>query len=171
MKNVSTRARIQNGEPDTSRRVEEVSKKPSEGLIRYARMFETSKPRKNSARQSVDVLSHEGRRPDDVITTPNAEQNTLPPTDLSNDDIPPPVQDLTTRGTPRIRAPMRSRDQLGGDPNSEANRLNVKLSGRVPRELRSTFASTVIEQGTNQSAVLTELIKKYLEECKTAQPN
>ncbi len=73
---------------------------------------------------------------------------------------------LTVRGTPRIRRPKRSRDELGGDPNDESNRYDVKLGGRVPRELRDRFNRFIeshdkLTQGEALAEALLDFLEKY----------
>lgn len=80
------------------------------------------------------------------------------------------AQDLTARGTPRIRKPMRSREQVGGDPRLEVNRDDVKLGGRIPRELRTEFVAALKDHNLHQGLVLTELIESYLSELKNNEP-
>jgi hypothetical protein len=70
----------------------------------------------------------------------------------------------TTRGTPRIRRPKRSREELGDDPNLERNKLDMKLGGRVPRELSDQFKAYVnAHPDMTQSAILTLAIQEFLQ--------
>lgn len=69
---------------------------------------------------------------------------------------------LTARGSPRIRRPMRSAAELGADPKSEEHRYDVKIGGRVPRELRDQFVECAKSRDQSQSAALVEAITDYL---------
>ena len=69
---------------------------------------------------------------------------------------------LTARGRPRIRRPMRSAAELGADPKSEEHRYDVKIGGRVPRELRDQFVERAKSRDQSQSAALVEAITDYL---------
>lgn len=94
--------------------------------------------------------------------TSKVAQPTAPP-EMPNGDEPPPLQDLTTRGTPRVRKLKRTRQAVGGDPNAESHRFDVKLGGRIPRELRDDFVDALAKSELNQGAVLTEIIESYLD--------
>jgi len=80
-------------------------------------------------------------------------------------------QTFTTSGTKRIRKPKRSREEIGGDPNTEANKLGVRLSVRIPRQLRDQFAQCTKANKTSQTIVLTYLIESYLQEHYNASDN
>ena len=70
----------------------------------------------------------------------------------------------TARGTPRVRRPKRTRDEVGGDPNAEANKYEVKLGGRVPRDLRDRFIACVeADENLTQGEALTEALEDYLD--------
>ena len=70
--------------------------------------------------------------------------------------------DLTARGTPRIRRRKRSREEIGGDPHAEANRVNVKIGGRIPVELRDKFLHYANSCGLSQGKVLTRAIEDFI---------
>ena len=71
--------------------------------------------------------------------------------------------ELTARGTPRIRRPKRSREELDGDPHAEANMFEVKLGARIPRELRDEFVAATKKNGMTQTIALTQAIEEYLD--------
>lgn len=71
--------------------------------------------------------------------------------------------DLTKRGTPRIRRKYRSREEIGGDPHKEEHKLDVKLGGRVPRDLRDRFVELANREFPTQSAALTEAIAEFVQ--------
>lgn len=71
--------------------------------------------------------------------------------------------DLTVRGTPRVRRPYRSREELQGESQLEANKLDVKLGARVPRELRDEFVEATKKAGVTQTLALTQAIENYID--------
>ena len=70
--------------------------------------------------------------------------------------------DLTARGTPRIRHRYRSREEIGGDSRAEQHRANVRIGGRVRRELAERFVACAQTQGKGQGAALTEALEDFL---------
>lgn len=69
---------------------------------------------------------------------------------------PPP--DLTARGTPRVRRPKRSKEEMESANSQEL----VKLSGQIPTELRTAFMAHITANKKNQGIELTEIIEQYL---------
>ncbi|MEP2761476.1 MULTISPECIES: hypothetical protein [Alphaproteobacteria] len=74
-----------------------------------------------------------------------------------------PSTELTARGTPRVRRRYRTREEVGGDPHKEEHKLDVKMGGRVPRELRDSFVELANKKFPTQSAALTEAIREFLQ--------
>lgn len=72
------------------------------------------------------------------------------------------VADLTQRGTPRVRRPKRSSDDVAGDPRADANRYDAKIGARVDRNLRDRFVSCSEAQGMKQGDALTEALEDFL---------
>ncbi len=73
------------------------------------------------------------------------------------------TEDLTARGTPRIRRTYRKSSEISGDPGDEKNRLDAKIGGRVSRELKKEFDKLVSSfDDRTQGSVLTEAIQDIL---------
>ncbi|MEM6410175.1 MAG: hypothetical protein AAF683_01410 [Pseudomonadota bacterium] len=70
----------------------------------------------------------------------------------------------------RKRRPKRKREDLGGDPNAEEHRFDVKLGGRISRRLRDRFIRALDNKGITQGRALTEAIEDYLEKLDISEP-
>lgn len=112
----------------------------------------------DKSEKSTDEASSSSSLPD--ILQEDDEHRAKHLEELPKDNEPQP--DLTTRGTRRIRRRYRSREEIGGDPNKEENKYDVKLGGRVPRELRDRFVELTKQEFPTQTAALTEAIEDFL---------
>jgi hypothetical protein len=98
-----------------------------------------------------------------VVEPPNRDSTPIPGEkgELENETL--PKFGFTKAGTPRLRRSMRSASELGGDPNSEENRYEVKLGGRIDRDLRDHFLEVVKARGVPQGRALELAIQYFIE--------
>ncbi|MBL4808242.1 MAG: hypothetical protein JKY31_13305 [Rhodobacteraceae bacterium] len=144
---------------------ESPTKKPKPRKNKTASQLVVNKKRATQDKNSVNLRDvnkqqEPSARPTLIIA---ASTNVAQPTALKELPDEKVTPDLTVRGTPRSRKPKRTRHAVGGDPNAETHRFDVKLGGRIPRDLRDDFVVSLAKHELVQGAVLTEIIEAYLD--------
>ena len=84
----------------------------------------------------------------------------------------PPHPEITRRGTKRVRRVYRTREEIGGDPQAEANRRDSMISGRVTNELKEAWEACVerVYGPRSKSRALTEAIQDFIDKHEPSDP-